>query len=525
MANVIEVVLKAVDQATDVIRGVADNTSSAGARMSMSFTELNSIMAIAGQVWGTVQKVAEQTVGAVVDYNKSILDLSLSLGVTTEEASRLVQVMDDFGISQGEVEAALKMMTKNGIQPTIANLAALSDEFNSINDPVERAQRMSQLLGRNWAVLTPVLSAGGKTIKGMAAEVSGSLVVTAEAAKQTEAYRLQVDQLSDAWTAAKQTIGLAAIPVLTDAMIGFQKLNMGARMQELTGLMTEHAAEVTTTAGNYEQFNEEMTRAATAALLHYDAEGKLYNNLGQVIGIIPALTESEFELSKLQNDTVTPSVQDMAAAYADVIQYYDPLLNGFGKMKEITPDLTDLMQGYTDKLLYNIAVQGLDADEAMDLAEQMGLVDQKTRLAYDATNIYKGMVDDGTISVGEYNIRLGLMKDALEGLDGKTFTSTYQLQMEVDASYEEWVNLNKNQGPKEQEAAGGTWTIPPGAGFEGFYLGAGHWASPGETVTVTPAGGQPGGSGGGGMIMNVYVGDGMDMEEVLFYVEQYMARR
>lgn len=296
-------------------------------------------------------------------------------------------------------------------------------------------------------------------------------------------------------------------------------------MQELTGLMTEHAAEVTTTAGNYEQFNEEMTRAATAALLHYDAEGKLYNNLGQVIGIIPALTESEFELSKLQNDTVTPSVQDMAAAYADVIQYYDPLLNGFGKMKEITPDLTDLMQGYTDKLLYNIAVQGLDADEAMDLAEQMGLVDQKTRLAYDATNIYKGMVDDGTISVGEYNIRLGLMKDALEGLDGKTFTSTYQLQMEVDASYEEWVNLNKNQGPKEQEAAGGTWTIPPGAGFEGFYLGAGHWASPGETVTVTPAGGQPGGSGGGGMIMNVYVGDGMDMEEVLFYVEQYMARR
>jgi len=524
MANVIEVVLKAVDQATDTIRGVADNTTSAGARMSMSFTELNSIMAIAGQVWGTVQKVAEQTVGAVVDYNKSILDLSLSLGVTTEEASRLVQVMDDFGISQGEVEIALKMMTKNGIQPTIANLAALSDEFNSINDPVERAQRMSQLLGRNWATLTPVLSAGGKTIKGMAAEVGGSLLVTAEAAKQTEAYRLQVDQLSDAWTAAKQSIGLVAIPFLTNAMIGFQNLNMGARMQELTGLMTEHAAEVTVTAVNYEQFNEEMTRAATAALLHYDAEGNLYNKLGQLIGTIPALTEAEFELSKMQANTFAPSTERLVEAYGHLIQHYDPLINGFGLVKEMLPGLTELMEGYSDKLLFNIAVQGLDADEAMNLAEQMGLVDQKTRIAYEATNIYKEAVNQGKISVGEYEVKVGLLQDALEKLDGKTFTSTYQLQMDVDQGFEELANLNKNQGAGEQEAAGGSWTIPGGYGYEGYPLGNGHWASAGETVTVTPAGGQPGG-GSGGMTMNVYVGDGMDMEEVLFYVEQYMARR
>jgi hypothetical protein len=220
MANVIEVVLKAVDQATDVIRGVADNTESAGSKMKLSFTELNSAMQIASQVWGAVKQIGEQTVGVVVDYNKSILDLSQSLGTTTEEASRLVQVSDDFGISQDSLKTALQMMMKNGLQPTIENLALLADELNGISDPTERAQKSAELLGRNWAVLNPLLSAGGDAIKGMAGEVSESLIVTEESIKASEEWRLKVDELNDTVTGFKMTVGMQLIPVLKDAPLG-----------------------------------------------------------------------------------------------------------------------------------------------------------------------------------------------------------------------------------------------------------------------------------------------------------------
>ena len=181
----------------------------------VSFASLQSGVASAGIAVAGVTAVAvaakrafDQVVVSTINYNKSILDSANAIGTTTEQLSRIVQVTDDFGISQEATTRALQLMTKNGLAPNIDSLADLSDRLNAISDPTERAAEAAHLLGRSWAVLDPLLQTGGKNIRAMAAAVSDSLVVTKAEAEASERLRLQIDMMNDAWVGAKTTLNL-----------------------------------------------------------------------------------------------------------------------------------------------------------------------------------------------------------------------------------------------------------------------------------------------------------------------------
>ena len=76
-------------------------------------------VAIAGvtAVIGDGTKAYEQTVGAVMSYNKAILDASRATRMGVEDMSRFVQVGDDMGVSMDSITRALQMATKNGFVP------------------------------------------------------------------------------------------------------------------------------------------------------------------------------------------------------------------------------------------------------------------------------------------------------------------------------------------------------------------------------------------------------------------------
>lgn len=154
-----------------------------------------------------VAAVYQKTVGAAISYNKAILDAAQSTGMGTEEFSRIVQVADDFGISMDEVTRALQLATKNGFAPSIEELARLADRVNKMERPTERAAELAKLLGRNWAVLDPLLQAGGDSIRSMGAAVSEGLIATQKEVMATEKLRLQIDELNDSWQSLALTIG------------------------------------------------------------------------------------------------------------------------------------------------------------------------------------------------------------------------------------------------------------------------------------------------------------------------------
>lgn len=170
---------------------------------------------------------AVDSVNQTMEYNKSIRDLAQNLSITTEETSRIIQTADDFTVSQQDVTAALQMAVKNGMAPNIATLAKMADEYNNITEPTERAARLTEVFGKNWTALTPMLKEGGQAIRDAAAAQDAALLVTEENSKATRELEKNMDNLGDKVTALKLSFGNALIPVLNQAADAFTALSTG----------------------------------------------------------------------------------------------------------------------------------------------------------------------------------------------------------------------------------------------------------------------------------------------------------
>ena len=86
-----------------------------------------------------------------VAYNEEIRKLGMATGTSTEDLSRLMQAADDVGISMTSMKTAMVFASKNGVQPTVENIAQLSDRLFAITDTTERSRVMMRLLGRGYA--------------------------------------------------------------------------------------------------------------------------------------------------------------------------------------------------------------------------------------------------------------------------------------------------------------------------------------------------------------------------------------
>jgi len=233
----IQILIEADDKASAKLRALAagmQEVDDKSKKTAGTWEKLKTVGLQAAAVVGTLtvavyagKKAYDATIGAVVDYNKAILDSARSAGIATDEFSRIVQVADDFGISMGDVETALALATKNGFAPSVDSIAGLADRLNKMPDPTKRAAEAARIFGRNWAALDPLLQAGGKSIRDMSAAVADGLVVTEAEAQATERYRIQLDQLNDTWTAVKNEVGQDAIPLLTEKLGIFNEMLQG----------------------------------------------------------------------------------------------------------------------------------------------------------------------------------------------------------------------------------------------------------------------------------------------------------
>jgi hypothetical protein len=78
------------------------------------------------------------------------------------------------------------------------------------------------------------------------------------------------------------------------------------------------------------------------------------------------------------------------------------------------------MASYNEKLLFTMASQNMTEGEALALAESMGLVDERTRTAKNKISEYGQMLDDGQISVKEYNLLVAGLADQLDRITSRS---------------------------------------------------------------------------------------------------------
>ena len=161
------------------------------------------------------KKAFDQTVGVTVEYNKQIRELTQVTGAGAEELSRIVQVGDDWGITIDDLRTSLSMMNKNGMAPTIDNLAKLADEYVNTTDKTAFAEKASRLLGRQYTTLIPLLAKGGKAFRDQAAAIDDSLLATDESITASREYEVALDNMNDKVNALQLSIGMKLVPKMT----------------------------------------------------------------------------------------------------------------------------------------------------------------------------------------------------------------------------------------------------------------------------------------------------------------------
>jgi len=235
MATEVEILLKAIDQASAALNQVRGSSEKLGKgvsgleknwnSMKSNVPGLSNVLALATNPItmvtagvGALAVVMKAGVSETVAYNKTIREMSQVTGVIPEEISRIVQAADDWGISIDSVRTALQMANKNGYQPSIEMLANMADEYVNTSDKQAFAAEAIKVFGKQYATLIPMLSQGGDELRKMTAAVNDNLIATQAEIDASREYELAVDSLGDEWTGFKQAIGNSIIPILTDLL-------------------------------------------------------------------------------------------------------------------------------------------------------------------------------------------------------------------------------------------------------------------------------------------------------------------
>jgi hypothetical protein len=541
--NAVEIIINAVDKASATLNkvsreigGMEKTGKSAGTSLMSNFGGIakSFLGAVApalsvGTALVAVSKVVSSSINDWTAYNEEVRKLGVATGTSTEDLSRMMQAADDLGISMDSMRTAMMFASKNGVKPTIENIARLSDELLAITDTTERAKKMQEVFGRGYAEVAGFVLQGSESIKAGTAAISDSLVVTSKSATETREYMKAVDDLGDAWTSVKNVVGGATIPVLTVLLKKVYDLIDATEEASHTEEEEAKAIEEVTSASADLTFAKKqlsdgtiittkeilgevvaveildgvMRNAQTGALIPMtDAEILLYK---QTINVKEAMFDAVPALDGMVKQVYNLRDGAMGAIPA-LAAMLDPTRELARETKKFTDGInTDALKEYSKQLLYNKAAANMDANAAFELALRMGLVDERTVIAtreLQKLNVQYDLNRDGIISnneaTDEYIAKVQNLNFELSNLP-ESGTFNFYIKQHGSISLPGSTNKGSGTGTGGTGGGGGTggnttmlasgtppggFMVPPGYPNDSYRVGL----SSGEHVYVSPKG-------------------------------------
>lgn len=478
-----------------------DNASPVMKKVGMSVTDLNSAMTIATRVYDVAAQAFKMTVNEAQAYDQQIRDVMLSTGATAEESSRLVQVVDDAGVSYGVLKTAMKMASKEGIEPNIASLQSLSDKYLQLAPGVERNKFLMDTFGKSGLEMARVMELGGDALGKMNDEIDGGLVLTQEAIDQSEEYRKNIDELTDAWTAFKVTVGNSIIPVINDSIEANKKHNTAMeRAAELTGTadkrtnqwvaslilesdaLNENASSIQSYTAWAKSLQGEMEATTEAAEDNSEAIEYMTKVNQEYLSTIGDLSD--------EMDDYNDRQADLTGQHAELLAEKQKLLDQ-GWWAE-----SDAVQEVNDKLAENEEKQAENADAMEESTHRRMLAMLEEQLSIDGLDekesafLLKQGVEWGLYSETAISAMAAIQRqvDAMERNIDININVHTNYSTAGQAALSEQIMGEKGYTPTRGNATGGNYTIPMSYGNEGFRMSGGDTASGGEQLTITPKG-------------------------------------
>lgn len=419
-------------------------------------------MAALGQGIKMAGDEMKKAVGDAMEYASQVKTLGSFTGMSSEQTSRLIQTMDDLGISYDTILQASRTMISNGITPSIENLGKLADQYKAIQDPAEQSKFLVDNFGRGAMEMSKAVQLSSGDLKDMYNAISGGLVITQEGAKATEEYRVAIDNWDDTIKGLETTMALKLIPTMTRVTdAGTQLITFSDRASTA---IKGQATYIANTSSSWAEYNRRMNEftsknMAIIAALGYTNVGVL--RLGQsaqdaakkqadynaTLGLATAFLDKYSPVVKKTVDEVVDAaeaekqheqaVKDATRAISLEEMALDNYSRGASdaslqteKLSKAQKNLYDSLdlQGkeldiisssfgeFSKSMLYSAAVSGLSQEAALELAKSLGLLDEEAYAAQMQLLNYQQMLKAGLITEQQY---LDLVKNLGKELDKK----------------------------------------------------------------------------------------------------------
>lgn len=158
-------------------------------------------------------------------------------GLTTEAASRLLEVSGDIGVSAGTVESAVARMnqaigqggplidelglalqrTSDGSADVNATLLDTIDRINRIQDPTKRAAAAAKVFGRGYKEAAELIGLSADELRAKLEDVGDAQVFDDEDRDRARELREEMDNVQDSAARVSRAFGETLVPILADA--------------------------------------------------------------------------------------------------------------------------------------------------------------------------------------------------------------------------------------------------------------------------------------------------------------------
>lgn len=327
-----------------------------------------------------------------------------------------------------------------------------------------------------------------------------------------------------------EEIGSVFLPILGDAADTLSLLlNYGSMVNEQ---YEKHREEIIYTSDSYEGYLDELEKASNLVGESYEDNILLTDGITDLgtkeewlVEQQGALTEEVWNYVRATDNGKTETVdmtEQMHLLAAATEEVADALIGEDGYARILSGSMDEL----TKKELFNAAAKNLDSESALALANEMGLLDDKSRAYLTQLEYLNKQLKEEKITADEYAERIKEMGEEIDAQNGKHLDLKVILEgadefWRLWSATQTWSKnpLGMNLQPIAQ-AEGGDWFVTRPTLFLAGEAGP-------ERATFTPMGGGGAAPAGGGVVINWQgsVRSEMDIEMIARRLAEMMQRR
>jgi hypothetical protein len=230
-----------------LITADASQVDRAVGQVESRFGKLGNVMrgALVGVSFAAIGRGVMNMANDFQDAAISANDFATASGLSVEQASRWQEVAGDVGVEASKLQTVFGRLSKGlgqdrtkwqqyGVAVETAadgTVDANKTFLNAVNalteiqDPLERAKVGSELFGRSWMDVAPLIELGAEGVTEALNAVGEAQVINEEEVDKAKRFRDTMDELSDATMGVKMELAEALMPAIA-GFAGFLADNM-----------------------------------------------------------------------------------------------------------------------------------------------------------------------------------------------------------------------------------------------------------------------------------------------------------